>query len=89
MAKDKKRRSFLDAPISEIENAGKEIMKTNEEPSVIEPKVPFTTKPEVKKEKVKRKFIYLDEDVHREAKVKAAQEGLSIKDFLSRLIKNA
>lgn len=87
MAKDKKRRSFLDAPLSEIEKAGKELMSRDKEEN-LDKRTP-KKKEEVKKVKEKRKFVYLDESVHRIAKVKASQEGKTIKAYISDLILNA
>ncbi len=86
MAKDRKRRSFLDAPLSEIEKAGKELMQDKKAPAAEKKKA--APKAE-KKVKEKRKFVYLDESVHRQAKVKASQEGKTIKDYISDLIRNA
>jgi len=100
MSKDKKRRSFLDQPLDAIEKAGKQIMNETKEtpkPKVEKvvaakpkPKPTKTSKPKAKEVVAgKRKFVYLDEAVHREAKVKAASTGKTIKQFITDLILNS
>jgi len=84
----KKRRSILDADPSEIKNVGKEIMNQSPTSKEKSPK----PKPQAKKvekkpgSKGKRKFVYLNEEAHREVKIQATIRGVTIQEHLTSLI---
>lgn len=79
----KKRKSILDAETSEIKNVGKSIMPSTPPPSPIE-----KDKSPKSKKTIKNKMVYLDEEVHKEARVKASMSGKTIKKFITDLIKS-
>lgn len=76
----------MDADPSELEQAGKEIMKSTPPPSSKKQEKPIVKSKPKKKEK--NKMVYLDESVHKEARIKASMTGKTIKQFITDLIKS-